>query len=267
MTKTRSSELVRLELGHTKWLEGDCSFPADRSDFAVAYIHGFGSIRDGEKAKALAVSCANRNWPFAAFDFRGHGKSSGRMRDVRPSQLLEDLEAIRGFLTGRGVQRLCLVGSSMGGWAAAWFTLQHPKTTVGCALIAPALRFPSARWDRLTPEEREEWRRNGAVRITNEWVDAELGYGVAEEIPQFPHELLVEAMNTPTLIFHGLQDAIVPAAQSITFTQQAKMRHIDLHVFKDGDHRLTSRRYEIAEAACNFFDRLLHGNPDEVQLV
>jgi pimeloyl-ACP methyl ester carboxylesterase len=267
MTKARSSELIRLELGPTKWLEGDCSFPGGGGDFAVVFVHGFGSVRDGEKSKALAISCANRNWPFAAFDFRGHGQSSGRIRDVRPSQLLEDLEAVRDFLTGRGVERLCLVGSSMGGWASAWFTLQHPKTIVGCVLIAPALHFPTARWDRMTPAERETWRREGVVHVKNEWMDAELGYGIAEEIPQFPHELLLEAMSTPTLIFHGMQDNVVPAARSIAFLEKVKMSQIDLHLYKDGDHRLTSRRYQIAEAACSFFDRLLHGNPHQVQLV
>ncbi len=267
-----TTELIRLDLGPNEWLEGDCCFPsASRErprpeDFAVVYIHGFGSVRNGDKAKAFAAACAERNWPFAAFDFRGHGKSSGHIRDLLPSQLLRDLKAVRDFLAGRGVRRLCLVGSSMGGWAAAWFALQNPESVPACALIAPALHFPSARWDRATQAEREAWRRDGVIRVKNEWIDVQLGYGIVQEIPLFPNGRLLEQYATPTLIFHGQRDEVVPPARSLDFVQQVKFPQIELQLFKDGDHRLNEHRLELAAASCRFFDRVLHGNLSEVEL-
>ena len=45
---------------------------------AVLYVHGFGSAHTGNKGEALAAACARRGWAFAAFDFRGHGRSGGR---------------------------------------------------------------------------------------------------------------------------------------------------------------------------------------------
>ena len=56
----------------------------------VLYIHGFGSERTGNKPAAVAAACARRGWSFAAFDFRGHGGSSGTMRQLRGSGFVHD---------------------------------------------------------------------------------------------------------------------------------------------------------------------------------
>jgi len=280
---TQNPELIRLNLGPNQWLEGDCRFPVGEAadstdsggqrdeplrlrDFAVVYVHGFGSVRNGDKAKAFAAACAERGWPFAAFDMRGHGTSSGHIHDLLPSQLLEDLEVVRDFLEGRGARQLCLIGSSMGGWAAAWFALGNHERVAACALLAPAFHFPSARWDRLNATEREEWRRAGVIHVKNEWLDVELGYGIVEEIPLFPHKRLLENHATPTLIFHGLRDEVVPPAHTLEFVEKCKYPQIELHLFKDGDHRLSEHRVEMAEATCSFFERVLRGKVSESQL-
>ena len=119
----------------------------------------------------------------------------------RSRQQLADLAAIRQFLMSRGHTRLGLVGSSMGGFAAAWFARQNPDAVVGCVLLAPAFGFLDRRWGRLTREEREAWRRTGRLRVTNEWVDAEIGYGLVEERAKFRPADLADEWRTPALIF------------------------------------------------------------------
>src|SRR5690242_20341027 len=133
MPDTPTPEPVRLPLpgGH---LEGDYQPGGAALSFAVVWVHGFGSHRGGEKAAAVRVECGRRGWAFAAFDFRGHGGSSGAMHDLLASGLLADLEAIRAFLTARGHARLGLVGSSMGGFAAAWFARRHHSLVPGVVL-------------------------------------------------------------------------------------------------------------------------------------
>src|SRR5262249_52318472 len=127
---------VRLASGEI--LRGDIR-PGDNSDgIAVLYVHGFGSRRDGEKSEALADACARRGWTFAAFDFRGRGASDGASRELTATRLFEDLTAIHGFLAAHDPPRLGLVGSSMGGFAAAWFAVRHPEAVAGCVLLAPA---------------------------------------------------------------------------------------------------------------------------------
>jgi uncharacterized protein len=207
---------------------------AAQPDFACVWVHGFGSHRGGEKAEAVRAECARRGWTFAAFDFRGHGESSGLMHELRASGLLEDLAAIRVFLAERGHARLGLVGSSMGGFASAWFAKRTADRVLGCVLLAPAFGFLERRWESLSPEERAEWQRSDRRRVKNDWVDVEIGYGLVEERARFaPRELLV-GWRTPALIFHGLADDTVPDSDSEFFLREVAYPRVELRLLKDG---------------------------------
>jgi pimeloyl-ACP methyl ester carboxylesterase len=221
----------------------------------VLYAHGLGSTRGGEKTRAVEAACARRDWTFAAFDFRGHGGSSGSLLDLRGSGLLADLEVACAALAERGVRRLGLVGSSMGGWASAWFTLRHPDVVIACALIAPAFDFLRQRWSTLPEAERRRWKETGRLAVRNQWIDTELGYGLVEEIDQFPVDRLAAELERPLLIFHGMQDDTVPYEHSLALLRQARHPHIELRLFKDGDHRLVTLKDEMADSACAFFAR------------
>src|SRR5438034_4745982 len=139
--KAREQKSVSLQLPAGGTLLVYVSYTGEPREEAVVYVHGFGSTRSGEKPRALEAACERRGWTFASFDFRGHGGSSGTLVDLRGSQLLEDLEAVHASLATWGVRRLFPVGSSMGGWAAAWFTVRFPDIVPACMLIAPALDF------------------------------------------------------------------------------------------------------------------------------
>lgn len=238
-------------------LVGDLSFAQDAGDWAVVWIHGFGSRRGGEKSQALEAACSRRGWAFAAFDFRGHGESSGTMRDLRAQGLMDDLTAIQSFLASRGIRRLGLVGSSMGGFAAAWFALRAGREAVpACVLIAPAFRFMQSRWEALSPEQREQWRTTGYTRFTSDWVDAEISYEVIEEREHFLAGNLAARWDRPLLILHGMRDTIIPYSTSVSFAEMTNCPAVELHLLKDGDHRLTGFADHAAETACAFFERV-----------
>ena len=243
---------VEVRLSSGEILRGDFRPAGASAGMAVLYVHGFGSRRDGEKSEALAAECARRGWTFAAFDFRGHGSSDGAPRELTPSRLLEDLSTIHGFLVAHGHPRLGLVGSSMGGFAAAWFAVRHPEAVVGCVLLAPAFRFLERRWDELTETERAEWSRTGVRRVQNEWVDIEIGYGLVEERAAFDPSELERHWRSPLLIVHGLADDVDPATESIAFVAGTTLPDVELRLLKSGDHRLTAFKDEIAESACRF---------------
>jgi uncharacterized protein len=250
-------ERIALSLPTGGTLVGDYQAGSGNLSFAVVWIHGFGSHRGGEKSAAVRDECGRRGWAFAAFDFRCHCESSGVMHELRASGLLADLHAIRGFLATRGHSRLGLVGSSMGAFAAAWFAKRNSAAVVGCVMLAPGFVFVERRWERLTEAEREEWKRTGRLRVVNSWVDAELGYGFAEERDQFRSAALPEGWNTPVLIFHGMADDVVPATDSLDFIRRAAYPGIELRLLKDGDHRLTAYKDEIAAETARFFSRRL----------
>lgn len=236
-------------------LVGD--YVAGDGSFAVLWVHGFGSHRGGEKSAAVRAECIRRGWPFAAFDFRGHGQSSGEILDLRASRLLEDLDAIRQFLAERGHTRLGLIGSSMGGFAAAWYTRHHPEIVVGCVFVAPGFGFLERRWLSITDAERDDWQRTGRRRITSEWVDLEIGYGLVAEREAFTPRALAEEWATPALLFHGCADDLVPDTDSLNFLRAVQYTDVELRLLKAGDHRLTVYKEEIAAASGQFFTRLL----------
>lgn len=230
-------------------------------DFAVLWVHGFGSHRGGQKAAAVRTECHRRAWPFAAFDLQGHGESAGDLLGLTPARLLADLEAVAEFLRGQGHSRLGLVGSSMGGFAAAWFAKRHPASVAGCVFLAPAFRFPQRRWDSLTGAERDEWRATGRRRIVSPWVDVEVGYGLVADRGRYTLPLLADGWATPTLLFHGCGDDTVPAADSLDFLRAVAESRVELRLFQAGDHRLTAYKDEIAAEAGRFFARLLDPSP------
>ena len=225
-------------------------------EFAVLWLHGFGSHRGGEKSAAVREECIRRGWGFAAFDFRGHGASGGDLHALRASRLLADIAAIRDFLAARGHSRIGLVGSSMGGFAAAWFAKQNPDAVVGCVLIAPAFDFLLRRWDRMTEEQRELSRRSGRIRVKNQWIDVEVGLGLIEERDRFLPEDLAKGWRTPALIFHGLADDVVPVEDSLAFIRSVEYPRVELRLLRDGDHRLTDYKEEIASEMGRFFAKL-----------
>ena len=227
-----------------------------RGAFAVLWVHGFGSHRGGEKAEAVRAECDRRGWSFAAFDFRGHGESAGEMVELTASRLLEDLDAVWVQLRSLGVTRLGLVGSSMGGFASAWFAGRNPESVVGCVFVAPAFHFLDRRWTSVTDAEREEWERTGRRSFRNEWVTCELGYGLITERGRFTLRELADGWRHPTLIFHGCADDVVPDQDSLEFVRRVPPGDVELRLIRDGDHRLTSYKDRIAAGVGELFARL-----------
>ncbi len=220
---------------------------------ALLCVHGFGGHRHGEKWQAVRQACARRGWTYAAFDFRGHGDSSGTLIDLRARTLIEDLQAIEGYLHSRGIAELGIVASSMGAFASAWYTVNAARFVRACVFLAPAFHFLEARWTRLTDVERQRWQQTGIHHFRNEWLEADLSYELVEEIPVFPIVELTANWRTPTLIVHGMQDTVVPWEESLQFMQQASGSALELRLKKTGDHRLTAFKEELAETCCDFF--------------
>ncbi|MCE9531521.1 MAG: lysophospholipase [Planctomycetes bacterium] len=252
---TRIHEPIEVRVSPAEIIRGDLRFTGNPGRDAVVFLHGFGSTRNGEKSAALEEACASTGWTFAAVDCRGHGTSDGTMRDLRGSRLLEDVDAFCDALTSRGIEKFYVVGSSMGGFLAAWYALDAEKVAA-CVMIAPAFRFIQRRWDSLTEFQRAYWKQAGFVRYKNEWIDVEVGYGLVEERGQYPFEELLSRWSKPALIFHGTADETVPVEDSLEFHRGAAGGAIELRLFGKGGHRLNEHKEEMASHALRFFERV-----------
>jgi uncharacterized protein len=254
--RERRTEKLELKAQDGQKLRGVYSWaPGDEPTPVMVFAHGFGSVRGGEKSVALETECARRGWAFAACDFRGHGESDGTMLELRGRRLIEDLDVITREAANRAGSPVFLFGSSMGGWASAWFAAKHPGRVAACAFVAPAFRF--LEWKRLREAERGEWRRTGRLRVRNEFVDVEIDYALTDDANDYLFETLAAEFHAPAIIFHGTADETVPYSLSVEFAERCAVGDIELVLFKNGDHRLNRERERLAFAACEFFTSIV----------
>ena len=109
-----------------------CYLKRGEGEEAALLIHGFGGDLKSWlfNQEALADELA-----IYALDLRGHGDSS---KQVGSGSLDEFVEDVRGFLDSLGLQKVHLVGHSMGGAIAIQFALADPGRVSSLVLIATA---------------------------------------------------------------------------------------------------------------------------------
>ena len=213
------------------------------------YLHGFGSEQSGEKAEHFRARALSAGFGFCSFDFQGHGRSGGGMSGLTLTRNLADVGRVHALLRERGQGRLILLGSSMGGGTALWYSLLHPEEIVAGLHIAPALELEKGLLDWAGPEGARRWQETGRLDFRNEF---ELGWGLIEDLRAHPLETLLAGYRTPTLLLQGRLDASVPWRSVLDFAVRCPFREIDLHLFADGDHRLTDRKERLWELMLEF---------------
>jgi pimeloyl-ACP methyl ester carboxylesterase len=189
----------------------------------IIYLHGFASSPQSKKARFFAEKLSAEGFTveipdLAAGDFE-HLTVSGQLRIV--AELLERGPAI-------------LIGSSLGGYLAALAAARWaPVEKV--ILLAPALGFYDLWKAEMGKEKFQEWRENGRISIFHygEGRDLPLAFDLMEDAAAYEAFPSVRRLG---LIFHGVNDPVVPVAQSRRFA--AGRANIQLVEFQSG-HELT----------------------------
>ncbi|MBC7793312.1 MAG: alpha/beta fold hydrolase, partial [Clostridia bacterium] len=168
------------------------------------------------------------------FDFSGRGESQGALFDMTYSNAIEDLDAVIGWLGKRGVQRVGLFGSSMGG-AVALLTAARDERVVAIATLA-AVGYPSAIEDRF-PDEAQSFIERG-------FIDTEygrIGKGFYEDAMQHDVVAAVSILRAPILVMHGSDDEIVPQTDALDIASSA--RNATLEIVDGGDHQFHGQTF------------------------
>ena len=99
-------------------------------------MHGFSnSIYTWEPV----MDAFSRRFQAFAYDHRGHGGSSKRQGPFTIETLAQDLLALLNFW---GLDRVHLMGHSMGGRVALWFALEHPERVDSLMLVGSSAAAP-----------------------------------------------------------------------------------------------------------------------------
>ena len=202
-------------------------------DILVVYVHGFASHQKGEKVLYFRDRFNERGYAFLTFDHRGHGSSSGTMKDLTVTRNLEDLDRILASQS-KAFKKHVLIGSSMGGQTAAWFAALHPGRIAANLLIAPGFRFLENRKKALGPEGLAELETRGEVAVRNEWVEVTIGKEMLVDAEKYPVEKILSRYQTPTMILHGIEDKTVSFEDSVSFTQGSTARPLELLLIAGG---------------------------------
>jgi pimeloyl-ACP methyl ester carboxylesterase len=202
----------------------------------VLYLHGFASSPASRKAQLFRKRFAD-----AGVDVEIPDLEEGSFRNLTIGGQLRVIER-----TLRG-EPAHLIGSSMGGYLAALYAARHAEARC-LVLMAPAFGF-ARRWAaQLGEKALDEWRRRGTLDVFHYAAGgpSPLDWGLMEDALRYEDEPKVEQ---PTLIWHGLQDDVVPVEASRAFA--AHNSHVRL-VEALSDHELTDVAERIAEEAVGF---------------
>lgn len=214
---------------------------------SVVLLHGFGGDLNNWLFSAPALAAQRTVY---ALDLPGHGGSS---KDVGPGDLEFLVGAVRQFLESQGLERVHLVGHSIGGLIAASLALEAPERVASLTLVASAGLgeeinreyidgFISAESRReLKPALELLFADRGLV--TRQLVDNVLRYkridGVDQALQAIDGGLCSEGrqrvvivdrladLATPLLVVWGSEDRIIPAAHAERVPEDARVYRLD----------------------------------------
>ena len=205
------------------------------------FLPGYMSDMDGSKASALFDWARANQRACLLMDYSGCGRSEGQFADGTLSQWRNEVLAL---IAALGLERVVLVGSSMGGWLMLLAGLALKDRLAGLIGIAAAPDFT-------------QWGYDGAQRAAlaaGETVFEDNPYG-PDPTPTHPGffadaeaQCLLGspvAITAPVRLLHGQQDADVPFDISVRLAAALRSGDVQVTLVKQGDHRL-SRPQDIA---------------------
>ncbi len=205
------------------------------SKVGVLFLGGLKSDMNGTKALHLQNFCRKHDLDFTKFDYYGHGKSSGKFLDGTIEKWLENSQNVMDLLINK---KQIVIGSSMGGWIMILLALLRAEKIKALIGIAAAPDFTE---DFLKDEHAVS--ANGESIIIKKGQDYEME--VSQKLIKNAKQYLVLKqkminIDKPTILFHGMKDAIVDYQSSINLATLLKSDNVSVRLFKNADHSFSS---------------------------
>jgi hypothetical protein len=134
-----------------------------------------------------------------------------------------------------------VIGSSMGGLAAANASSMREESDFKLLLIAPAFGLSDS-WENLTDEELDSWEKTGVRRYSGFELEIDLGWNFMKDA----REMSWPKIRHQTTIIHGSKDDIVPLEVSRRVSEDSEL--VDLVVIDDG-HRMKESLSHLSDIA------------------
>lgn len=205
----------------------------------VVFMHGTLSDKNASKSLFLEEFCKEAGLSFTAFDFLGHGESSGVYTDGTIGKWRQNaLDVIDRATKGK----LILVGSSMGGWIMLLAALARPERVAGLIGMAAAPDFTVDLLNSFTKAQKQDLQEKGIIYIPNGWTE-EGDPWTAELFKDAEQYLLLDKKTidivSPVTLIHGAKDDCVPVKTSFKVMNAVKSDNVKVIVLKNSSHRLS----------------------------
>ncbi|WP_421836376.1 alpha/beta fold hydrolase [Novosphingobium sp.] len=207
----------------------------------IVFLPGYMSDMSGGKAQAVIAYAEAKGRACLLLDYTGLGQSEG---DFAEKSLPLWRDEVIALLDALAIESMILVGSSMGGWLMLMLAEALGNRVAALVGLAPAPDFSEWGFDAAQK----------AVFARGETVYEDNPYG-PEPTPTYAkfwaagQECLLLARSIafdgPVRLIHGQADRDVPWDISIRLAAALRSADVQVHLIKDGDHRL-SRRSDIA---------------------
>jgi hypothetical protein len=189
------------------------------------YLHGFASSPQSTKAKYMQQKFAELGLTLHVPDLN--------LTDFSTVTLSEQLNYLdRTYLQDN--QEITVIGSSLGGFLAVQLAAQN-SLVQKLILFAPAFGFSQRIAQALGEENIKQWQQSGNREFYHYGLkrNVNLQFQFFIDAQKYSEEKLLRSL--PMLIFHGINDDVVPASLSEEFAK--KRSQVTLKLLND-DHAL-----------------------------
>ena len=229
-----------LRLSHTKKIRY-LKHRQKNSDYIV-FLHGFMSDLEGKKPKAFLNFAKKNKLGFLAFEYSGHGKSSGEFTSGNISKWTKETTLIVKKIVKKN--KIIFIGSSMGAWISLNQFKFFKEQIKGFLGIGSAPEFlENLMWKKFSKKMKSETIKNGIYNLKH----GNYIYPITLQLIKDgrKNKILNKKINskiTLTMV-HGEKDEVVPVSYSRRVLKIFKNAKKKLVVVKNGDHSLSSAKY------------------------
>ncbi|KAA3609743.1 MAG: 2-succinyl-6-hydroxy-2,4-cyclohexadiene-1-carboxylate synthase [Calditrichaeota bacterium] len=245
------------KLGFSYRIVGNKEYPP------VLFLHGFlGHSLDWDKT----ISSLSKKYYCIAIDLPGHGNSNNQNQLDNLWSFDSFSQNLSELVNHLGVKPISLVGYSMGGRLALYFTIKYPHLVSKLILesASPGIENIDDRKARLQNDKllAKKIQEQSFDQFLESWYDLPLFSGIKNH-PDFPNLFESRKKNNPTLLAKAL-DSFSPGRQPYLMEKLAKLKmpvnlicgendkkylalmnqiklknpHLDLKIFKNCGHNI-----------------------------
>lgn len=214
---------------------------------AVVMVHGFTSHKESRgKFGKLGELLSSKG--ILAFRYDAGGSGESESAPVTVENYLDDLKSALKLVKEKGITKVGLLGSSLGGLCSM---LAYDTSVKAMVLWAPVTM---AKTPRIFDDSkiRKQLTRDGSFIINKRDRDFTIPKQYLMERETLKHEEILSKVKCPTLIIHGTDDLSIPSKHS-EWAMEFLAPKSELKLIKGSDHYFTGYEDEVVSLSLEWF--------------